>query len=424
MTKTCFVVMGFNRKKDPETGRMIDLDKTYRGIIKPAVEAAGFKCERADEIQHAGTIDVPMYRKLLEADLVIADLSTLNPNAFFELGVRYALRSRRTIVIAESGIKAPFDINHVSMRFYEHGGEILDFEEVERFRDELTQLINDVGETEDDDSPVYTFLPGLVAPLLGEAEAAAPAKVEGEARPDKEGNDTYAVMIDLAMKFRSEQKFGDAVSILQHIVDERKGDVDPFVLHQLALATYKSELPSKEESLLAASDILKPLNPETALDSETIGLWGAIHKRLSELHDVGSDAWLEHLNTALHAYQRGYFLLQDYYNGINAAFLFDVRAHQSTGDDKIADQQIARRIRKHVITLTDDLLSRQTPGESETQRSQNRYWIEATKAEALFGLGQTQEATDLLAQTGEQEEVEDWMLDTTRAQIGKLGDVL
>ena len=55
------------------------------------MNSAGFDCVRADEIQHSGVIDVPMYERLLNADLVVADLSTLNVNAFFELGVRYAL---------------------------------------------------------------------------------------------------------------------------------------------------------------------------------------------------------------------------------------------------------------------------------------------------------------------------------------------
>ena len=48
--KTCFVVMGFGKKTDFETGRTLDLDKSYINMIKPAVEAAGLKCVRADEI--------------------------------------------------------------------------------------------------------------------------------------------------------------------------------------------------------------------------------------------------------------------------------------------------------------------------------------------------------------------------------------
>ncbi len=73
---TCFVIMGFGPKPDLATGRVLDLDKSYHNIIKPAVEAAGYDCVRADEIQHSGVIDVPMYEMLYSADLVVADLST------------------------------------------------------------------------------------------------------------------------------------------------------------------------------------------------------------------------------------------------------------------------------------------------------------------------------------------------------------
>src|SRR5215218_10418766 len=95
--RRCFVVMGFGIKTDYATGRKLDLNKSYRLLIKPVVEEKGLECVRADEILHSGTIDLPMYRELLEADVVIADLSTANVNAFYELGIRHALRPRTTI---------------------------------------------------------------------------------------------------------------------------------------------------------------------------------------------------------------------------------------------------------------------------------------------------------------------------------------
>lgn len=57
----CFIVMGFGKKKDPDTNRTIDLDATYKKIIRPAVESAGCKCIRADEIVESGIIDRSMY---------------------------------------------------------------------------------------------------------------------------------------------------------------------------------------------------------------------------------------------------------------------------------------------------------------------------------------------------------------------------
>ena len=98
----CFVVMGFGLKTDYRSGRKLDLDKSYLNLIKPAVQDAGLECVRADEIVHAGIIDIPMYEQLLTADVVVADVSTMNPNAFYELGVRHALRPRTTIIVAET----------------------------------------------------------------------------------------------------------------------------------------------------------------------------------------------------------------------------------------------------------------------------------------------------------------------------------
>jgi len=84
---TCFVAQGFGKKTDYTDGRVLDLDASY-AVIRDAVKDAGHECLRADEIVHAGTIDVPMYEQLLRADLVIVDLSTYNVNAAFELGIR------------------------------------------------------------------------------------------------------------------------------------------------------------------------------------------------------------------------------------------------------------------------------------------------------------------------------------------------
>jgi hypothetical protein len=63
--------MGFGKKTDYQSGRVLDLDRSYQYIIKPAAVQAGLDCMRADEIVHSGLIDVPMYEQLLSADVVI-----------------------------------------------------------------------------------------------------------------------------------------------------------------------------------------------------------------------------------------------------------------------------------------------------------------------------------------------------------------
>ncbi len=422
MEKKCFVVMGFNERVDPVTGRVLDLNKTYRGIIKPAAEAAGFECFRADEIQHAGLIDVPMYRSLLEADLVIADLSTLNPNAFFELGVRYALKSRKTIVIAEKGFVNPFDTNHISMHFYQHDGLVLDFEVVDEFKAELTELIKAVDAAEQDDSPVFEFLGELQIPGPP-LDTNLPDNEEQAAEPF---TTAYSVLIDQARELRAEGKFSEMATLLEAIRVAQGDDVDAFIVHQLALAYYKSEKPCKRQSLEKARKVLEPLCPEHALDAETIGLWGAVHKRLAELPDIEEAARKQAMNSAIDALSRGFFLLHDYYNGINAAFLLDVRASLLDSDDPeaIADRVFARRIRTIVKSITNDLLSEPIAGSSPSDRIEKAYWIEATKVEALFGLGHKEAALQLFDEIKAREGIEAWMIDSTTTQLEKLSELI
>jgi hypothetical protein len=171
--KTCFVVMGFGTKTDYARAKTFNLDKTYNVIIKPAARAAGFECLRADEIVHSGNINVPMYEQLLKADVVVADVSTYNSNAFYELGVRHALRPYSTIIISEDGLTFPFDVGLTAVWKYHHLGEGIDYDEAERMKQELSKAMKILGEKEVDDSPVYTFIRGLMPPMLTVADAMA-----------------------------------------------------------------------------------------------------------------------------------------------------------------------------------------------------------------------------------------------------------
>src|SRR6266496_6008711 len=177
---TCFVVMGFGKKTDFETGRVLDLDQSYINLIKPAVEAAGLKCIRADDIVHSGMIDVPMYEQLLNADVVVADLSTSNKNALYELGVRHALRPYTTVVIAEQEMmnRPTFDLSHIVIRQYRHLGEDIGVSEAKRFTTELAAAIQQILATKPEpreDSPVYKFIERLTPPSISPEVRAAVA---------------------------------------------------------------------------------------------------------------------------------------------------------------------------------------------------------------------------------------------------------
>jgi hypothetical protein len=433
---SCFVIMGYGKKTDFKQNKSFDLDKTYRNIIKPAAQAAGFTCERADEVQHAGVIDVPMYERLLMADLVIADVSTANINAFFELGVRYALRPKTTIIIAEKNFEIGFDMGHVVIRRYEHLGPGIDYDEVERVKEELTKACREIPQTQQIDSPVYTFLTDLVAPSRGlnvktAATLAAAAEREREERTraalaqattkaEKAAlEQPLAALMKTARDARARGDFRSMRDVLRGVHAVQGEKADPYIVQQLAFATYKSDDPDPKAALLESKAILSRLDPQTSSDPETLGLWGAIHKRLSEMKELSAQDHVEALTAAIWAHQKGFYLKYDYYNGINFAFLLDCRATELGGEDAIADRVRARRVRERVVGICTHLLEEGIRGESENKKSEEEYWVRATLVEALFGLGKAAESEAQFA-TAKKVAPEPWMINTTENQLAKL----
>jgi hypothetical protein len=412
--RTCFVVMGFGEKTDFQSSppRLLDLNKTFESIIQPAVRESGLECIRADKIIHSTVIDKPMYEQLLGADLVIADLSTSNANAIYELGVRHALRPRTTIVMAENGFAFPFDLNHLSILRYEHMGKGIDFDEVMRMRTRLKELIATLVAGAVTDSPVFLFLPQL----LGK-EGDTPEPASTAARQDDQ---SLAELMEALRQAKNEvvdpadwRKVLDVLDRLKKLQPN-----DPYVIQQVALATYKSKQPDALQSLQQAKVILEALAPETSGNAETVGLWGAIHKRLWE---VGRDR--ADLDRSVRAYARGYFIKNDFYNGINFAFVLNVRAAVSLGDDAIADRVLARRIREEVLGLCDREMGAPTLVKSgpEAARDEEAFWVEATKVEALLGLGRRAESEALRVEIIGARRPHQWMIDTLNDQLAKLG---
>jgi tetratricopeptide (TPR) repeat protein len=431
---TCFVIQGYGKKTDYTDGRVLDLDASYE-IIKEAVESAGAECVRADEIVHSGTIDVPMYERLLNADLVIADLSTYNVNAAFELGVRYVLRPYSTIVLAEEQFKNPFDLGHIVIRRYKHLGEEVGFKEAKRMMAELKNAIQTLLNTPAIDSPAYTYLPQLQPPLVqkgvvatkgrefasAEAGSAVSAEVSNIVGED---NPSAKLMQDAALERINASDFVSARALLEEVRKLRPRD--PFVLQQLALSMYKSKQPSVLEALKNAREILRELKPETSNDPETMGLWGAVHKRMWEECDD-----LQCLNESIAAYERGFYLKQDHYNGINLAYLLNLRSMETLKigkkDEAIADFVVANRVRREVIRFATPLVERmkieQSAASSDENKKKeeeiNRYWVVASLCEAAIGLGDDN-ATSKWEAEAKAMQVSEWMQETRENQRAKL----
>lgn len=405
--KICFVVMGFGKK--PAFGkekpmRTLDLDASYEAIIKPAVEGAGLRCIRADEMLNSGMIDTRMYEMLLRADLVVADISTGNVNAVYELGVRHALKPFSTIIMLEDQADFSFDLNHISTFTYRHLGPDIGSREAQSKREVLQNLIGEVVATPSRDSPVYEFLKGLEEPKMDDAAYEAMLTVmeeKGDAlaqlmRAGREAmrSDGFAEAIDA---------FDKALSILTRKLapaaaaagDEAAvaGSSDlSFVTQQLALATYKSKKPDEKAALDKALQILQPLHPDDSHDLETLGIGGAIHKRLEKLaREAGNEAAAsEHLEKAIALYGRGFNLKEDYYNGENYALCLELRAsRQQDGDEAMYDRMTARKTRKQIVDILEPMFA---GSDFADLAKDDRMWMRATLANCLFALARDDDA--------------------------------
>lgn len=104
MALHAFVAMPYGTKEG------IDFNRVYYEYIKPSLESAGFEVFRADEERRAGNIRADMFQELLLVDLVVVDLSIDNPNVWYELGVRHALRARGVIQLQCKRDHLPFDV--------------------------------------------------------------------------------------------------------------------------------------------------------------------------------------------------------------------------------------------------------------------------------------------------------------------------
>src|SRR4051794_27942759 len=98
---TCFIVMPYGPR--PVEDAEIDFDAIFDGFIAPAVAAAGYTAVRSDREQASGVIMPRLFQAIYAAELVIADVTCQNPNVYYELGLRHALRPHGTLLIRRAG---------------------------------------------------------------------------------------------------------------------------------------------------------------------------------------------------------------------------------------------------------------------------------------------------------------------------------
>jgi len=153
--KTCFVIMPFGEKPDLD-GEVISFDTVYEYIIKEVVEKLRLKCIRSDEVAKAGWVHSDMLSHILRDDVAIVDITTSNPNVFYELGVRHVLRPAVTILIRKKGTKLPFNISGFRVIDYD-----LDIKSAREAQKKIESFIRNGLKELSNDSLVYQVFPNL-----------------------------------------------------------------------------------------------------------------------------------------------------------------------------------------------------------------------------------------------------------------------
>ena len=151
-----FVIRPFGKKTD-SAGKEIDFDKVDKDLITPALEALGMGGGTTGEIVEPGNIREDMFRLIIEADVVICDITVHNANVFYELGIRHALRKKRSILIKGTPVKdsTPFDILTDRYLSYE-------IDKPQRTLQRLVDMIRAALTSErETDSPIFKMLPAL-----------------------------------------------------------------------------------------------------------------------------------------------------------------------------------------------------------------------------------------------------------------------
>ncbi|WP_339880643.1 hypothetical protein [uncultured Algoriphagus sp.] len=104
----CFVMMPFG---DP-------FDEYYTEIYKSVIEECGFKPKRADSLFRPTPIIRDIWEYINYSKILIADITDLNPNVMYELGLAHAI-TKPVIIISDSIENVPFDLRYLRILIYD-----------------------------------------------------------------------------------------------------------------------------------------------------------------------------------------------------------------------------------------------------------------------------------------------------------------
>jgi hypothetical protein len=288
-----------------------------------------------------------MFERLMLCDYAVADVTGADPNVYYELGIRHALRPRSTLLVFSLGTVLPFDLVAQRGTPYrlEPGGMPSAPEEDARL---IAERLKTAHEDSHDDSPLFQLVDGMprieidhaktdifrerVTIAAGYRDRLAEARKAGldavRAVADDPSladlrNVEAGVIIDIMLSFRAVgTKEGCAELIRFHGRMPRELQQARMVREQLGFALNRVGRSADAEKVLA--EVIR----EFGASSETNGLLGRVYKDLWEAaKKAGRDLEARgHLRRAIATYRAGFEAdWRDPYPGINAVTLMEMQ---------------------------------------------------------------------------------------------------
>ena len=153
----CFVIMPISDQQGYEPNHFT---LVYQDIIKPAMEIASESLEisitpdRADETKGSNLIQLSILQKVIKSPIAICDMSSKNPNVFYELGMRQAF-DMPTVLLIDDKTTAPFDVNGLRYVKYSHN---MKYREVNQAVQELAECLAETYRNRDDKSEINSLI--------------------------------------------------------------------------------------------------------------------------------------------------------------------------------------------------------------------------------------------------------------------------
>ena len=144
--KTCFVISPIGQ---PNSDIRRHIDGVIEQAIEPVLKELDYSVEVSHKIDETGSVSKQIIERILNAELVVANLTSLNPNVMYELAIRHCA-CRPVITIAEHGTPLPFDVSDERTIFY-----INDMNGVGGLKRELAGQLEHLSSDPSPDNPVY-----------------------------------------------------------------------------------------------------------------------------------------------------------------------------------------------------------------------------------------------------------------------------